>query len=52
MTRGTTLFSQTATLDAAGQRTALDDPWGHSSFAYDRTGRASRTSTTRPATAP
>ena len=35
----TTLFSQTATLDPAGQRLALDDSWGHSAFGYDAAGR-------------
>ncbi len=35
----TTLFSQTATLDPAGQRVALDDSWGHSAYAYDSAGR-------------
>jgi len=35
----TTLFSQTATLDPAGQRVALDDSWGHSAYGYDSAGR-------------
>jgi len=35
----TTLFSQTATLDPAGQRIALDDSWGHSAYGYDSAGR-------------
>ena len=35
----TALFTQTATLDAAGQRTALDDSWGHTTYAYDQAGR-------------
>jgi len=38
----TTVFSQTATLDAAGQRTALDDSWGHTSYGYDAAGRLAR----------
>ena len=36
---GTAQFSQTDTLDAAGERTAQDDTWGHSSFGYDLAGR-------------
>ena len=32
---GTILFSQTDTLDAAGQRIAIADSWGHSAFGYD-----------------
>ena len=35
----TTLFSQTATLDPAGQRVALDDSWGHTAYGYDNAGR-------------
>jgi len=35
----TTLFSQTATLDPAGQRVALDDSWGHTAYGYDSAGR-------------
>jgi len=38
---GTILFSQTDTLDAAGQRVAIDDSWGHSAFTYDPAGRLS-----------
>ena len=30
----TALFTQTATLDAAGQRVAVDDSWGHTSYGY------------------
>jgi YD repeat-containing protein len=40
----TTLFSQTATLDAAGERTALTDSWGTSGFTYDQDGRLSTAS--------
>ena len=36
---GTILFSQTDTLDAAGQRIAIADSWGHSAFGYDPAGR-------------
>jgi len=36
---GTTLFSQTDTLDAAGQRIAVADSWGHGAFSYDQAGR-------------
>ena len=36
---GTTLYSQTATLDAAGQRIALDDSYGTRSYGYDAAGR-------------
>ena len=43
---GTTLFSETATLDAAGQRVAIDDSWGRSGFGYDQAGRL--TSATYP----
>ena len=32
---GTALFGQTDSLDAAGERTAEDDSWGHSTFGYD-----------------
>jgi len=35
----TALFTQTAQLDAAGQRTSLDDSWGRSGFGYDAAGR-------------
>jgi len=37
---GTTgLFTQTVTLDAAGQRTVSHDSWGTSSYGYDAAGR-------------
>ncbi|MGH2346849.1 MAG: hypothetical protein ACRDG4_16610, partial [Chloroflexota bacterium] len=35
----TTLFTQTVTLDTAGQRTASNDSWGTSSYGYDSAGR-------------
>ena len=35
----TTLFSQTATLDAAGQRTVLHDSAGTTTYSYDAAGR-------------
>ena len=35
----TTLFSQTATLDAAGQRVGLDESGGHTAYGYDAAGR-------------
>jgi YD repeat-containing protein len=33
------LFTQTVTLDAAGQRTASNDSWGSTSYGYDLAGR-------------
>jgi len=38
----TTVFSQTATLDAAGQRVALDESGGHTAYGYDAAGRLAR----------
>ncbi|MGH2390327.1 MAG: hypothetical protein ACRDIE_19165, partial [Chloroflexota bacterium] len=35
----TSLFTQTVTLDGAGQRTASSDSWGSSTFGYDAAGR-------------
>ena len=35
----TTLFSQTATLDRAGQRRVLHDSWGTTTYGYDTAGR-------------
>jgi len=35
----TTLFSQTATLDRAGQRRVLHDSWGVTTYGYDTAGR-------------
>jgi YD repeat-containing protein len=35
----TSLFTQTVTLDAAGQRTRSNDSWGTSSYGYDTAGR-------------
>jgi YD repeat-containing protein len=35
----TSLFTQTVTLDGAGQRTASNDSWGSSSYGYDAAGR-------------
>jgi RHS repeat-associated protein len=35
----TSLFTQTVTLDAAGQRTNSNDSWGSTSFGYDTAGR-------------
>ncbi len=39
LTGTTSLFTQTVTLDAAGQRTASNDSWGSSSYGYDTVGR-------------
>jgi RHS repeat-associated protein len=36
---GSTAFSQTATLDNAGERIALSDSWGQTSYGYDQDGR-------------
>jgi RHS repeat-associated protein len=35
----TSLFTQTVTLDAAGQRTNSNDSWGSSTYGYDSAGR-------------
>jgi len=35
----TSLFTQTVTLDAAGQRTMSNDSWGTTSYGYDAAGR-------------
>ncbi len=41
---GTVLFSQTDTLDAAGERTGIQDSWGTSSFGYNRAGELANAS--------
>jgi len=38
----TTVFSQTATLDAAGQRVGLDESGSHTAYGYDTAGRLTR----------
>ncbi|MGH2388426.1 MAG: hypothetical protein ACRDIE_09510, partial [Chloroflexota bacterium] len=35
----TSLFTQTVTLDGAGQRTASNDSWGSTTYGYDAAGR-------------
>jgi YD repeat-containing protein len=35
----TSLFTQTVTLDGAGQRTASNDSWGSTTYGYDTAGR-------------
>ena len=36
---GSSAFSQTATLDSTGERIALTDSWGQTSYGYDQDGR-------------